>query len=177
MEKLNDEQRKLIEDNYKLVKFFYGRYFSSFEDFEEYKSLAHIALCNAALQYDKDKGKFSTIFFWALKTEISHYYINMGRDMRKVNTEALSFESIPNGYDSEDLKLENIISDGKEDIGNVAVERVYFKSRFDKLSEKRKTIAKLRYLGYEQKEIGKIVGMTHQGVSDHLQKIKRAMRY
>lgn len=179
MEKLNDEQRKLIEDNYALISYFYKKYFSTFEDYDEYKGLAHIAICKTAAKYDPTKGRFGTIFFWALKTEISHYYTTINYEVRKANLEALSFE-MPlslNRYDSTDLTVGNIVSDKKEDVGDVAVERVYFQTRFDKLSEKRKMIARLRYFGYEQKEIGKMIGMTHQGVSDHLQKIRKAMRY
>lgn len=177
MEKLNDEQRKLIEDNYSLIGYFYKKYFSTFEDYDEYKGLAHIAICKTATKYDPTKGKFGTIFYRIMRTEISHYYTTINYEVRRANLEALSLEKTPNGYDSESLKIGNIIPDHKQDVESMVVERVYFQMGFNKLSEKRKTIAKLRYLGYEQKEIGKIVGMTHQGVSDHLQKIKKVMRY
>jgi DNA-directed RNA polymerase specialized sigma subunit len=70
MKKLNDEQRKLIEDNYKLIRFLYRRSYTRVCSWEVFQGLGHEAICKAALGYDPSKGKFTTYFTWKIKQAI-----------------------------------------------------------------------------------------------------------
>lgn len=176
MEKLNDEQRKLIEDNYSLISFFYKTYFSRFEDYYEYKSLAHIAICKAALKYKEGRGEFSTFFYHVLKTEIGHYDTMNGYDVRKANMEALSINSSPSNCDDDSLQFINLIP-ARDNVEDSAVEKVYWQSKIEKQTDRRQQVIRMRYEGYLQKEIGEKLGMTWQGVSDHLMKFKKSMGY
>ena len=90
--------------------------------------------------------------------------------------DAISLESTLNGYDDETMVLENIVPD-KVDVVASAMEYVYWKTIIDSQSEVRQKIIKLRLQGYEQKEIGQMIGMTQQGVYGHLNRFKRAMGY
>ena len=71
MKKLNDEQRKLIEDNYKLIRFLYRRSYTRVCSWEVFQGLGHEAMCKAALGYDPSKGKFTTYFTWKIKQAIA----------------------------------------------------------------------------------------------------------
>lgn len=55
MKKLNDEQRKLIEDNYSLIWHLHEKYFTKFTDFDTYMDLGRMAICKAALKWDESK--------------------------------------------------------------------------------------------------------------------------
>lgn len=65
---LTDEQRKLVEDNYKLV--FYVIRKMKLQDADEWTGVASIGLCNAAKHYDPKKGEFCTFATWCIKNEI-----------------------------------------------------------------------------------------------------------
>ena len=67
MKKLNDEQRKLIEDNYSLIWHLHEKYFTKFKDFDTYMDLGRMAICKAALKWDESKGNFGTYFRWVLQ--------------------------------------------------------------------------------------------------------------
>lgn len=176
MKKLNDEQRKLIEDNYSLIKYFYGSNFKNLIDYDTYLGIAHVAMCKAAYTYDSSKSKFTSYFFLKLKTDISRYFVSINRDVRKIHLDAISLESTLNGYDDENMTLENILPD-KVDVIASAMEHVYWKAIIGSQPEIRQQIIKLRLQGYEQKEIGQMIGMTQQGVGGHLTRFKRVMGY
>lgn len=176
MKKLNDEQRKLIEDNYSLVKYFYGKNFKNLIDYDTYLGIAHVAICKAAYTYDSSKSKFTSYFFLKLKTDISRYFKSINSEVRKIHLDAISLESTLNGYDDENMILENILPD-KADVVISAIDHVYWETIFDRQSEVRQQIIKLRLQGYEQKEIGQMIGITQQGVYGHLNRFKRAMGY
>ena len=55
MKKLNDEQRKLIEDNYSLIWHLHEEHFTKFKDFDTYMDLGRMAICKAALKWDESK--------------------------------------------------------------------------------------------------------------------------
>ena len=66
--RLNEEQRKLAEDNHNLIYFVLDKYGWSVED---YYGLAAIALCKAAHNYDPERRTaFSTYSVRAIKNEI-----------------------------------------------------------------------------------------------------------
>lgn len=176
MKKLNDEQRKLIEDNYSLVKYFYGIKFKNLIDYDTYLGIAHVAICKAAYTYDSSKSKFTSYFFLKLKTDISRYFRSINSEVRRIHLDTISLESTLNGYDDENMVLENILPD-KVDVVTSAMEYVYWKTIIDSQSEVKQKIIELRLQGYEQKEIGQMIGMTQQGVYGHLSRFKRAMGY
>ena len=60
---LNDEQRKLVEDNHNLI---YQYLIDNKLPQDEYYDIAAIGLCKAALKYDTSKGAFSTYVYRAI---------------------------------------------------------------------------------------------------------------
>lgn len=170
MEKLNDEQRKLIEDNYNLIYYFYSRYFGSMLNNEEYNGIAHEALCRAALNYNSEKGKFGTCLYWQLKSAISRHFRESNRNKRKLNQSTISLETYI--YELNGLKISDTISDFNDTISDV-IEKSYWDEILKKQSKKKQLIVKLKLLGYNQSEVAKIIGMTQQGVRSQLMTLKK----
>ena len=69
--KLNDEQRKLVADNHKLIYFYAHKHNV---DVDEYYDLLALALCQAAYNYDKTKGAFSTIAIRTMELKMLNEY-------------------------------------------------------------------------------------------------------
>lgn len=170
MEKLNEEQQKLIEDNYNLIHYFYNRYFGSMLNNEEYIGLAHEALCRTALNYNPEKGGFGTCLYWQLKSTISRYFREANRDKRKLNQSAISLETFI--YELNGFKISDTIADFHDMIGDV-IEKSYWDEILKKQTKRRQLIVKLKLLGYSQTEVGEMVGLTQQGVRSQLMTLKK----
>lgn len=62
--KLNDKQRKLVEDNHNIIYHYLHSRNLSLDDVEDWYGLAAIGLCKAALAYDETRNvKFSTLAY------------------------------------------------------------------------------------------------------------------
>ena len=66
---LTEEQKKLVEENYKLVPYVIFSVMH-LDDLEEWHGYACIGLCNAAVLWDKKKGPFATYAVKAIKNSI-----------------------------------------------------------------------------------------------------------
>ena len=151
MEKLNDEQRKLIEDNYKLIRFLYRRSYTRVCSWEVFQDLGHDAICKAALGYDSSKGKFSTYFTWKIKSEIGHYLRSINYDVRKANDGAVSL-------------FTQIGDDHK-------------KKTITKLPDRTKKMVQLTYEGYGREEVDKELNVSRSLVSTYIVDFKKSMGY
>ena len=73
--RLNEEQRKLAEDNHKLILSYLNKKHLSYEDFYD---VCAIGLCIAALNYDSSLGySFSTLAFLCMKHEVMREFRQM----------------------------------------------------------------------------------------------------
>lgn len=72
--KLNDEQRKLVEQNHNLIYSAMRKFGIRRQDFDDYYGFAAIGLCKAAIDYDKTRSKsFSTYAYLCIQNEIMVY--------------------------------------------------------------------------------------------------------
>ena len=83
---LTEEQKKLVEENYKLVPYVIFSVMH-LDDLEEWHGCACIGLCNAAVLWDKKKGPFSTYAVNAIKNSIISEINYNGRQSRKIDDE------------------------------------------------------------------------------------------
>lgn len=174
MEKLNDQQRKIIEENYKLIPYFYQKSFASMLEYEEYLGLAHEAICKAVRNYKPEKGTFSTLYFWQLRSRISHYFRVSNYQKRKINKETISLDTPLRDFP--ELTLASVLSD-TNDILDPILEMERWKEKIKKQPEKRQKIIFLRLIGYEQKEIAEKLNISRQAVSSQLMAFKKYMGY
>lgn len=95
---LNDAQRQLVLDNYRLIGFTLKKYFSggcnlplSGEDLWQFCALA---LCEAARDYVPSKGEFSTIAIAYIRSALYRYTRGLYQDKRKANNCAVSLDAL-----------------------------------------------------------------------------------
>lgn len=68
---LNEQQRKLVEDNHNLIYSFLNSHHLSLDAVEDWYGTAAIGLCKAALIYDESRGsKFSTLAYLCMDNEV-----------------------------------------------------------------------------------------------------------
>lgn len=169
--KLTNEQVKLVEDNYRLIYSFAKRHCIDLLEDDNYGLLA-TGLCKAAQKYNPNKGSFSTIAYYAMRSEMRHNYTTqtyIKRDIRRLN-KYNDFEDVEFGENkidttqSEEMLLSNI---AYKDI------LTYLKQA---LSERRYAILEYMLQGYTIMEIGSMLNITHQAVSTNIKVIRQVLR-
>lgn len=77
MDKLNDDQRKLVEENQRLAGYVVTKMKLPYED---YLDLALLFLCQAALKYDPSKSAFSSYACQAIYNNLIRYITRSKKD-------------------------------------------------------------------------------------------------
>lgn len=172
--KLNEKQRKLIEDNYGLIWCIHDKYFRKFTDFDTYKDIANIAICKAALKWDESKGKFGSLLYWQIRSDINKYYRKWHTEQQKLNRIAESLETILPGLDTDELTVGSMLA-SDENIEDEIVTKVHFQNEFNKLSERNKQVIWMIANGIKQRDIAKEFGKSHQWVSLQVVNFKKAL--
>ena len=168
MKKLNDEQRKLVEDNEGLIWYIGSKYIGrGYNPNEEYGELA-LGLCRAALSYNKDSGvKFSTYASAVLTNVVKTYFRLAQCDKRKISLDTISLEQEVYERDGDSLCIDDRL--GTEYLEDSLV----LFDLEDILNERELMVCKLRYQGMNQTEIANMIGTTQAGVSRLLSKAKK----
>lgn len=175
MKKLNDEQRKLIEDNYSLIWHLHEEHFTKFTDFDTYMDLGRMAICKAALKWDESKGAFGTYFCWVLRTEISQYYAKWHRLKEKMNRNAESLDTPLPGYEPEDDITIGTTLMSSDNVEDQVLTKVHFWNEFNKLPDKHKKVMIMLSQGLTQRDVANEFGKSHQWVSLQVTKFKKAL--
>jgi RNA polymerase sigma factor (sigma-70 family) len=154
--KLNDEQRKLVEDNLKLVHFVIAKSYPTFRGDEDIFQSGSLGLLRAALNWDESKCAFST---YAVKC--INYAIKDELRERQRNGDTISLDC-PIG---DDLTLADTISDNEEVffVDDRFVEKLNDDERFIfDLSSKGYQVSDIQTLtGYDSRKIRKILRIIH----------------
>lgn len=139
---MNDHQRKLVEDNMKLVHFVIGQSYPTYRGDEDIVHSGYFGLCQAALRWDESRCAFSTYASHCIRNAIKQEL----RD-RQRNGDAISLDT-PIG---EDLTIADTIADEEE---------IYIVD--DKflvqLSADERFVFDLRSKGYEVEDIQALTG-------------------
>ena len=176
MKKLNDEQRKLIEDNYKLIRFLYRRSYIRVCSWEVFQGLGHEAMCKAALGYDPSKGKFTTYFTWKIKQAIEHYFRCNNYDVRKANDGAMSLYTPIEDCKKKEITILDTLQ-ASDNIADTVTEEIYWEEKINKLPDKIKKMIQLTYEGYGREEVAKKLNVSRSLVSVRIIEFKKSMGY
>lgn len=169
---LSEEQKKLVEDNHNLIKWFAGTHGISLE---EYYDILAIALCKAALKYDPEKSLFST---YAVKTMSNEYCLHM----RRSNTKSRYINKITISYDQPIFDCEYL--DGNctildtlfneyDSTEDKAIMNISIKELMPLLSETEQQVILLIINGLTQRQIAEKIGVSQPQVSRIVKKIKQ----
>lgn len=154
MPKLNDEQRKLVEDHLYMVRYIvFKRLFFEFkqQDVEDYIQIGSIGLCNAALTFRADLGlSFKTYAYRCIRNEIGMERRRLVTKKRALNV--VSFDQSM-GSNEDDPAPCDFIAD-QEDVETAT--RFEHLNHMIKETHGREGRIIRRYIaGYTQDEIGR----------------------
>jgi RNA polymerase sigma factor (sigma-70 family) len=161
---LTAEQKKMVEDNEKLIYFALNKYHFSID---EYYDAAAIGLCKAAQTYTPNKGsKFSSYAVFCIRNEI--YYL--GRSERKI--QRFNCMSIDQSVEKNDMESmlqipANDLFEPRED-RSIATEA--YKKASPRMTKKEKSAFDLHLRGIKQKQISILTGTSQAHISRLIKK-------
>ena len=169
-----DEEAKneLIEHNLRLVAHIIKKYYASYRDQEDLISIGTIGLIKAASTFNSSKGtKFATYASRCIENEILMYL----RRNSKTKMEVSIDEPLNVDWDGNELLLSDILGTDEDVIYRGIeneVERKLLMNAVSKLSNREKTIVRLRFgLGtpdgqeMTQKEVASFLGISQSYIS------------
>lgn len=167
--RMTDEQRKLVEQNHNLI---YDFLYKNELNIEEYYDIAAIGLCNAAIKYDSKKGKFSTLAFKCMKSEVNHHFSYINRKKRIPPSHIYSYDILLSVDEGEYNPYINTIFDGNFDTYEIVEKSISYANFSKELDDREKFIIKCFESGLTQKEIGIKLNISQQAVYQRIKKMR-----
>lgn len=168
--RLNDEQRKLVEDNHNLIYAFLN---SNNLSIDEYYDLAAIGICKAALSYKEDVSKFSTFAYKCMWNQVMIEKRKQSAIRRADDKAVLYYEEMFNcNFDGDECCFLSLLPDFKYDTEKQAEIRHWLYDVYRTLNDKETLMLKLLIQGYKQKEVCRIVGCAQPTVSRFINRLK-----
>ena len=161
---------ELITSNINLVHHVIHRNFPTYGHNEDVFQEGCIGLIDAANKYDESKGSFVPYAYTCILNKIRTYFrLNQKHDG------LLSLDFIVSSDDQDDGTIYGeLIPDENSNLDFLKVEKEMFK---ETLSERERTVLQLKEKGMKFIEIAEILGITQQGVSAVMARVKAKWRY
>ena len=171
---MTTDEENLVLDNIGLVGDLASKYYMKFNcsfEYEDLRSVGMVALAKAAKSYNKDLGfAFSTYAYKIIKNEIILYF-NLNKNH---NTNISLSKEVLDGLELGDtIPLDYDFFDDLEK--TVENEKLY--EAIESLEENHKKIINYRLQGLTYKQIGKIMGTSHQNVNSMYNRALNILRY
>lgn len=166
--KLTKDQQNLVEKNHNLIYHTIRRCNVNQEDFYD---VCAIGLCKAASKYDANRANFST---FAVRCMVNEIKLQQRKEMaliRKLDRHPERLDAVLTNSDGDEFTQAEFVTTGLS-----AYDELVTFNLSDILTEKELHIAELKYKGYDQFEIGNILGISQSMVSRHLLKAKEKLR-
>lgn len=111
------------------------------------------------MSWDKDKkNKFTTYLNACMNNEIKMY-------LRNKHEDNITFSDLFNPPNNEEIEVERYIEDLQANYDTID-DRITVENTMEKLSYRESSVIKMYYMeGYNQNEIGEIIGLTQSNVS------------
>ena len=163
---LDENQKKLVEQNHKLIYHTLHKYKLNEE---EYYDILAIGLCKAAIKFDSERSKFSTFAVKVMYNEFLQHDRDENANKRKVNKNTLSLNYIMRDPKNQGRKCEfvELLTDGREPFMEVI--HMYLP---DILTKRELLACQLSYDGYSQTQIGEKLGVSQSHVSRLLKRAR-----
>lgn len=173
---LTEQQRNLVENNHNLIYKFAN---DKKLPIDEYYGILAISLCKAAINYDKDKGCFSTIAYLYMNNELCDYYKNIYRKTAIPDNMIYSYDvayhnknNEYNLYKDNEYNLLDLIPD-KQLTNEAMIDKIMLKSIVENLDEKEKEIIMLLYAGVSKLDISRNVPCSKYKINTCLEKVRK----
>ena len=167
---LTNEQKRLVEENMSLVYKFCNDYEIYNMDKEDYAQSLIETVCEVIPKYNHERGKMSTFLYECMRNEYRTIIKSLNR---KHNTlpEGHTFLYLDNNDYQSAINIADMIEDRSEDGYDIMVR--YIKEEINKKYGKSYAeIFEMRAMGDTLSEISERFGLTKQGVSARLNKMK-----
>ena len=169
-ERLTEEQRKLVEDNIGLVKKFVEK---KKLKYDEWYDLMCVALCEAAITFNPEKGKFSTHAFWKMQQKLTNEAVNMNRNKRGNGDKPKRLDQTVRVENESYTLAELIASD--DNVEESAMLRKNMADMMKRLTKTEQIIAAELANGTTQKEIGVKMGLSQQCINAYVKLMRRRL--
>lgn len=169
---MNEEQRKLVEENHNLIYSFLLR---NHLDVEEFYDLAAIGLCKAAMTFDKDISRFATYAYKCMHNEIRMYHRHNGTQ-RVVPDKLITYYEAEIKDSDGDISNFLAIIPSDFNLEDVAVSNMIYDEFLSKLSDRDKTVLYLLNDGHTQAEVSKILGCSPTLISKFRKKFTTLLK-
>ena len=169
-ERLTEEQRKLVEDNIGLVKKFVEK---KKLKYDEWYDLMCVAICEAAITFNPEKGKFSTHAFWKMQQKLTNEAVNMNRNKRGNGDKPKRLDQTVR-VENEDYTLAELIA-SDDNVEESAVLRKNMADMMKRLTKTEQIIAAELANGTTQKEIGAKMGLSQQCINAYVKLMRRRL--
>ena len=167
---LNDEQRKLVEDNHALIMWYVKR---RNLDFDDWYDILAIALCTAAFYYDKDKGTpFSTFASVCMDSSVWMELRKRGRSIEGA-VEMLSLEYEYHDDNGETYEFSDLIQDESINTENYVVTKIVLDNCKACLTKKEQHIIDMLLAGDRQTVVASKLGVSRQRVGQAVDKLRK----
>lgn len=169
--KLTKEQQDLVAENHNLI---YG--FAKYKNLpvDEWYDVLAIGLCVAAKAYDKNIGKFSTLAYTSMNSEVNKVYKKDSRK-RRIPKELLVYYDTPIEDVNPDWHDEGsflqLFDDG-QDTCNTVTSKIMLATLIKFLQPKEKAVVELLADGVSVKDIAKQLNCHVQSVYLYIRQIR-----
>ena len=150
-QKLTDDQKRLIEQNHHLVYSFLN---SRYLNIEEWYDVAIFGLIKAAMVYEPEKGKFSTIAYYWMQFYVTSEYKQQNlvkKRIPKSNILSLNNKRI---YDDKNEEYIDIFEESAPDISDEVIHKITCEEIINHCKkEKERKVCKMLLEGYNIADI------------------------
>ena len=160
---MNDVQRKLAEDNLKLVYFTISNYYPTLIGDSDIVSSGYMGLCKATLKWDESRGKFTTFAIKCIRNSIRIELRN-----RRKQPDCISLETPISDNESEVVTLEDAIEGDEIDFTKLTTDD-FLKS----LTDRERVVFDLKTKGYSRSDILSLTGLNRGVIFNILKSIRR----
>lgn len=167
---MTDEQKRLAEDNLKLVFFYINK---NSLDFEEYAGILSEELCLSACDFDKERGaSFATYVLHRFRTAVFNNEKAKRMKKRSPGTAIASLDKeIENDSNGAPTSLKDLVA-GDDDTEGDAVTSLFMEELRDVLNDRYWKAVLLRMDGLTMDAIGKRMGVSRERVSKILKNVR-----
>ena len=169
--RLTEEQRELVNNNIGLVKKFIEKNRLKYDDRYD---LICIALCEAAITFNPEKGKFSTHAFWKMQQKLTNEATNMNRNKRGNNDKPMRLDQTVR-VENEDYTLAELVA-SEDNVEESAMLRRNMADMMKRLTQTEQIIAAELAKGATQKEIGNKMGLSQQAINAYIKVMRSRLQ-
>ena len=169
--RLNDEQRKLVEQNHNLIYSAMYKFGIRNEKFDDYYGVAAVGLCKAGMHFNIFKGSFSTVAYKCIHSELRKQIRDDNALYRKSDRDSVSYNATIFQQEDNSICTENILL-VDENFEENLISTLLFLDKLEILYNIDKKIIALVIYGYTQEEIGKALGISRQAVQQHIYRMR-----